>query len=131
MAQSNQEVLSQRYSDAYRVANALVGLGQFVKLGGFITGALIIVLMIVEGSGSTPPASLPGSTPMPVLIPSLPSGALFFAALLTASVVMFVFWVMGVVVSAWGQMLMSTIDSAVNNSPFLSNDTKLQVMGIR
>ena len=51
-------------------------------------------------------------------------GGLFFAA----AVWFALFFVLGVLVSAQGQILRATLDSAVNSSPFLTNDQRASIM---
>lgn len=94
-----------RYVDAYRVANTVDGFGQLVKIGGILLGLLVWAgVTQAVGSGI-------GGFAFGLIV-----GALFF--------------VVGVIVAAHGQLLKATIDTAVHSSPFLTNDTRAAVMSL-
>lgn len=95
-----------RYRDAYRVGTALVGLGDAIKIGGAVIAALIVVLGLSAG----------GVVALAGVVFGVIGGGLF--------------WLFGVVVAAQGQILRATLDSAVASSPFLTNDERLQAMGV-
>ena len=50
--------------------------------------------------------------------------------LMFAGVLVAIFWVFGVVVTAQGQLLRATLDTAVNGSPFLDREQQARVMGV-
>ena len=50
--------------------------------------------------------------------------------LVVGPVVGFVGWAIGVLISAQGQMVMATLDMAVNSSPFLSNEDRAEIMSL-
>jgi hypothetical protein len=51
-------------------------------------------------------------------------------AIVLGFVVWLPFWILGVVVAAQGQILKAVLDTAVNSSPFLSNDEKAKIMSL-
>lgn len=94
--------LHARYTDAYRVARTINGIGQAVKVIGFALGAVIAFLGAASAKTLGPTA----------LVAGMISGALTALAA----------FVLGVLVSTQGQILSATIDTAVNSSPLLSPD---------
>lgn len=101
-----------RYRDAYRTASFLVTLGNVIKVGGVVVGVLVILMM--ASAGKNLGAGL-----------GLGVGGVFFGALLAG-----VFFIVGVVVSAEGQKLLAHLDVAVAESPFMTDDERLQAMGL-
>ena len=99
-----QEV-QRRYIDGYRVANHVNGFGQSIKSGGMVLGLIV-------WAGATQ------------LLGSGPGGFVF--GLIVAAIV----FVIGVIVSAHGQLLKATLDTAVHSSPFLTNDVRATVMSL-
>jgi hypothetical protein len=97
-----------RYRDAYRVANTIVGIGSTLKIVGMIGAGLMALIGLAGGSSF-------GF--MGVLAAVLAAG--FWFAL---------FFVFGIVVSAQGQVLQAGLDTAVNTSPFLSNEEKIEII---
>lgn len=55
---------------------------------------------------------------------------MFLIALVIGAVVVAIFYVFGIVLSALGQNLMATLDTAVYASPFLTQEQKAQAMNI-
>jgi hypothetical protein len=88
--------LKNRYADAYLVAQAFNGTGQTVKLVGFVVAALVILCGLLVASK------------MGVVIG--------IAGLLFGVIVALPFYVLGVLVSAQGQILKATLDVAVHTS---------------
>ena len=101
-----------RYKDAYQVASALVAIGATLKGVGII-GAIIVILIAVTASQSVASAGV-------ALLGGVIFGGIWFG----------LFFVLGILVSAQGQILKATLDSAVNTSPFLTNDEKAKVIDI-
>jgi hypothetical protein len=93
-----------RYRDAYRMGTVIVGFGTVIKFGG--AGLGLLVTLIGAAQGFTLGGLLLGAT----------LGVLF--------------WVVGVIVSAQGQMLRAQLDTAVSTSPFLSDTERAEAMGI-
>jgi hypothetical protein len=107
-----------RYADAYRVARATILIGNLIKLFGVLFGLLVggglFALVATQGR-------LLGIT-----------GAVgFFAGLLGGGSIFAFFFVLGVVISAQGQLTKATLDGAVNGSPFLTNDQRAEAMSLR
>jgi hypothetical protein len=115
-----------RYNDGYMVARTLDGFGKTLKVLGAIMGGGIIFFGFIIGSSFASAASMMGSTG---------SGAgsfLFFLFTfgVWGGIVGVVFWVMGILISAQGQVLKAQLDGAVHTSPFLSDPEKAQVMSL-
>lgn len=100
-----------RYTDAYRVARVIVGVGNLVKILG-IVAAVVVVLV---GFGVTNSMNTAGP-----LIASLP----------LALVTWLLLWALGVLVSAQGELLKANIDKAVNTSPFLVDEQRAEIMSL-
>lgn len=94
-----------RYSDVYRVADAVTGAGSAIKVFGTLFALAVIALGIF----------------------GLSDFAIIF--LVVGFIVGVLFWGVGVFVSALGQILRTSVDTAVNTSPFLNNADKAYVMG--
>jgi hypothetical protein len=61
----------------------------------------------------------------------MPSEAIvFLGGLLIAGLWFALFFVLGIIVSAQGQILKANLDSAVNTSPFLTTQQKARVMDL-
>jgi hypothetical protein len=107
------EKVMSRYTDAYRVARVIVSVGRLVKTLGVI--AFVVALLIGIGidyvSHYTPPVA-------------------WLAGALVGGIIWFVAWVLGVIVSAQGQLLKANIDEAVNTSPFLVDDQRAKTMSL-
>ena len=99
-----------RYQDGYRVANLINGFGQTCKVVGVCFGGLIFL-------GSAMAESI--------------SSFAIVIGLVVGSIVGFVGWANGVLISAQGHLVKATLDTAVNSSPFLSNEGRAKVMSLR
>jgi len=113
---SNQ--LKKRYTDAYRVARFVVGLGTAVKIIGFICGGIGILggfAVISESRG---------------MFSGAEGAPLGVAVVLFSALIAFSFFVVGVIISSMGQMQKATVDSAVNNSPMLTNEERAEIMSL-
>lgn len=107
-----------RYSDAYRVARATVLIGNLIKVVGVLLGLLVGVGLFALIATQ---ARLLGGM-----------GAVgFFVSLLLGGGIFAFFFVLGVVVSAQGQLTRATLDGAVNSSPFLTNAERAEAMSLR
>ena len=98
-----------RYQDAYRVAKALNGFGQMCKFIGIVVGGLILIVIVAPTANNT------GSS-MPVQL----GGTLSLIGITFGGLIAFSGWMVGVLISAQGQILKATLDSAINSSPFLA-----------
>lgn len=104
-----------RYLDAYRVARFIVGLGTFIKVLAAIAGVLVFILGLVGASENFGRSA---------------SEAVGIVAFLMGVVTWLVFFIAGVIVSAQGQQLKATLDSAVHTSPFLDPEGKARAMSL-
>ena len=101
---------AQRYLDAYRVANAIIAFGKVIKvLGIFVGGALGLASLSILSN----------------------AGAFGAVGLIIAIVFGILVFLMGILVSAQGQILMATLDTAVNSSIFLSARDKAEAMSLQ
>jgi len=98
--------LEVRYSDGYKAAKAIVGFGNLVKILGAVAGVIIALVAL----------SVPG--------------ALFVGGAVLGGLVWLGLFVGGIVICAQGQLLLATLDSAVNTSPFLDNLQRSSIMSI-
>ncbi len=98
------EAIDNRYSDAYIVANTITNTGAFFKFLGVCIGIILIVVAVFNDMG------------MLLIIPAVFLG--------------FLLWAIGVIVSAQGQMLKASVDTAVNTSPFISTANKARIMSV-
>jgi hypothetical protein len=105
--------LTKRYTDAYLVARAVTGFGFMIKVIGIVIAILLVLigLMVTSQNGPGNPLSYLG---IMGIVVGVISGALFY--------------VIGVLVSAQGQILKASLDSAVNSSPFLTNEHRAKIM---
>jgi len=100
-----ESVVQRRYVDGYRVANTVNSFGQIIKVGGCVFGVLVFL-------GASEMLKSPGDG----LLLGLIATALFF--------------VIGIIVAAQGQLLKATLDTAVHSSPFLTDDLRAAVMSL-
>jgi hypothetical protein len=109
--------LTGRYMDGFRLGRAIVGMGTLIKTIGGFAGLSISILAAL---GASEYARV-GSQQMPLVVGG---------AIVLGFVVWLPFWILGVVVAAQGQILKAVLDTAVNSSPFLSNDEKAKIMSL-
>jgi hypothetical protein len=95
-----------RYSNAYFSARAIVGFGTVIKAVG-----IVLAVLLVLGTLLADAQYLLAAIPLAVVI-----GIMFF------------FW--GILVAAQGEILKAALDTAVNGSPFLSNEQRARVMSL-
>jgi hypothetical protein len=106
--------VGRRYSDAYAIARTVISLGGVVKILAYVIGGLIALAGIVAAAQTN--ASLGSGTAAAGLIGGATAGVPIF--------------VLGVLVSAVGQILRATLDTAVNTSPLLSQDDVRKIMSV-
>jgi len=109
--------LLNRYLDLYRAAGLLVGLGNTVKVAGISAGAGILLLFTFVGIVASSQSGL-------AFFPMLVVGAVFGA--LVGGIV----FLLGILISAQGQILMAQADAAVHTSPFMTETEKLNAMSL-
>lgn len=100
-------MLATRYNDAYFVAKAIVGLGKAVQIVGYILAGITVLISFGLADYEE---------------------ALVLVGFAGAGVVAFTAFVMGVLISAQGQMLRAAVDTAVNSSPLLTPEEVSQVI---
>jgi hypothetical protein len=107
--------LTKRYRDAYRVAGFIVGVGDFFKIAGIVLAALIgIGTLVVAGQTRNDQQQI----------------AIFVVGIVIAAFAGGVLFLFGVLVAAQGQLLKASLDSAVNTSPFLTNQDRAKIMAL-
>jgi Mg/Co/Ni transporter MgtE len=107
-----------RYTDAYRVASATVALGTVIKVVGVLLGLLIGFGMFAVAAAVGGPGPRGGGAGLVL--------GLFFGGATFAF-----FFVLGVILSSFGQLKKAALDGAVNSSPFLTNEQRADVMSLR
>lgn len=106
-----------RYKQGYQIAIWLVSLGGVLRGIGWVLAGV---------GGLVASVALPGSRG------GLSGGKIAgYAAVLSAVAGWVTFYIWGTVVSAHGQQLQASLDSAVNTSPFLTMDEKAKSMSLR
>jgi hypothetical protein len=104
--------LARRYDDAYGVARAVIGVGSFMKILAVILGGLIALVSLVIASQSS-------------------LGAVAgLVGLITAGSIGLAIYISGVLITATGQIMRATLDTAVNTSPLLSHDDVSRIMSL-
>lgn len=100
-----------RYQDAYLSARGMTAFGSTVKMFAMVVLALMILVGFVVASQS---------------------GGAFFMAFTSFAAAGIGFsiclYILGILISAQGQILKATLDTAVNSSPFLTKDEMKEVM---
>ncbi|MGH9872684.1 MAG: hypothetical protein ACRD9S_09475 [Pyrinomonadaceae bacterium] len=109
------KALMKRYWDAYVTARVSDGYGDIIKIIGVVLAVLIALVTLLVAS-------------------QISGGASFIAmviGLLFAAFVGVQFYLLGVLVSAQGQILKASLDCAVNSSPFLNNEHRAKIMSLK
>jgi len=107
----------QRYADLYRAAKVMTGLGDTVKVVGLVSAGVIFMVWFLMAV-----AASQGFGGAVAFFMCLVIGVAFGA------LVGGVFFLLGVLISAQGQLLMAHADSAVHTSPFLSDQQRAAAM---
>ena len=108
-----------RYQDAYTVAKTANAFGNFTKILGIISAGIIgligLIMMLFTATS----------------FDSAGAGFVMFLFTVTlGAIVGAIFYILGIVLSALGQNLMATLDTAVNGSPFMTQEQKAQAMNL-
>lgn len=108
--------LTKRYKDAYLVARATNGFGGMIKAIGIVIAILLVIggfilLLLNEGRLGV-------------------GMALGLAAIIFGIIAGIWFYIVGVLVSAQGQILKASLDTAVNTSPVLAPEHKARIMSL-
>ena len=123
-----------RYLDLYRAARLLTALGTTIKTVGIILAAIIFSFWFIVGiaavSQSQPSSPFGPST----ATQSAAQTVTFFICIIIGAVfgvtVGGLFFLLGVLISAQGQLLLAHADSAVHTSPFLNNEERAAAMSL-
>jgi len=108
------EALLKRYKDAYLVANTAVNVGSAIKAIGSGLGILI------AGGAALYAGQLKSDLSFPIFAFGVLGGA-FLGMIL---------YLLGMLIAMAGQILESSLDGAVNSSPFLSNPNRATIMSL-
>ena len=99
--------------DAYATARMLITYAGFVKA----LAALLAVVSVLGGAGIFSGMGRDGTLPgIYTIVAGLLSALLLFLA--------------GIFIAGQGQLILATVDSAVNSSPFLTDSEKARVMSV-
>jgi len=101
-----------RYSDAYIVAGAVVRIGGYVRVVAVVVTVIGLLGGIIAASSSPSP------------------GVLFVGGIVFGVAAGIPLYVLGILISAIGEHIKASLDSAVHTSPFLSDAEKASVMSL-
>lgn len=110
---SQASAIIKRYKDAYLYARWVDGIGRFIKAIGIILAILLILAMLFVGNYT-------GYNLVVSLLAGIILGVLIGVP----------FYIGGILVSAGAQILKASLDSAVNSSPFLTNEHRAKIMSL-
>jgi hypothetical protein len=108
-------VLMRRYNDSYIVARETNKFGGIIKVIAIALAVLIILVGFIFISNNPS-----GNTAFTMIVLTIISGGITGLW----------FYIAGVIVAAQGQILKASLDSAVNNSPFLTNEQRANIMSL-
>ena len=106
--------LSRRYRDAYTVAFSIIARGERLKTMAILVGILIALLSVVWAVTAL-------GDDVKFVLGIIPG--LLIAASVGAAI-----YGHGIIVAAQGQLLLTSIDTAVNTSGFLANHERAKIM---
>ena len=121
-ASKQAQTLSNRYGDAYLVARTTVGMGSGIKIIGILLGVLMCAGGFIIAVAFSEAAGKGNDAIIFISILTIVGGFGIFAGALL--------FLQGILISAQGQTLKASLDSAVNNSPFLSNEQRAKIMSL-
>jgi hypothetical protein len=114
--------MTKRYSDGYRVSNFIVGMGTILKVIGIILGIFLAGTALMLPALRLGPVSAlrehGGAVAIEVVVTGMVAGAIVWFAL----------FVIGVFISAQGQMVRAALDAAVNSSPLFTVKQKVHIL---
>jgi hypothetical protein len=107
--------LLSRYWDAYIVARFTTSIGTLIKIvAALAAGGVVLVTMLLISQINQQGLSF----------------VIFMIGGILAVFIGAVLFVLGVLVSAQGQILKAALDGGVNNSPFLTNEHRAKIMSL-
>ena len=95
-----------RYKDSYLLARTITTFGSIVKFLAFLVGGVIALIALSQGSQ--------------YVVIGVALGIFIVLPI----------YILGVLVSAMGQILKATLDTAVNTSPLITKDEMRQIMSL-
>jgi ABC-type antimicrobial peptide transport system permease subunit len=98
-----------RYTDSYLVARTIAAFGATVKFIAFAIGVGIFLVALIAGHQSV----------------EYGVGGFILGAIVAIPI-----YILGILVSAQGQILKATLDTAVCSSPLLTKDEMRQIMSL-
>ncbi len=102
-----------RYRDAYRVGTLVVGFGSLLKgIGWALGGIALISGLAVSRQGDSE------------------NWKMIFGGVILAVILWAIFFFFGVLLTAIGEILRATLDTAVHTSPLLSDKDRGEAMGL-
>ncbi len=101
--------LTSRYKDAYKVAYGTISSGNSIKLLGVIVGIAVIVISLFMYSHINDKMILEIGT--------------IAAVILGGQIYLF-----GILICAQGQLLLTSIDTAINTSPNMQKENKIEII---
>lgn len=107
-------MLIKRYEDAYTVAKVTVAFGSGVQMAGKAIGVVLALLAFALASQTR------GSEATVLGIVGV-----VFAALIGGLI-----YILGILISAIGQTLTASLDTATHTSPFLAHHQRLRIMSL-
>jgi hypothetical protein len=113
-----------RYQEGYRLARTISGLSQVCKVVGLLAGIMVIVFGVM-GSATV---MRPNPSMTAVASEAAQHNVYLISVIFFGALVALIGWIIGVLMSGYGQHLKITLDTAVNGSPFLSNSQRSQLM---
>ncbi|MFM9903514.1 MAG: hypothetical protein ACKVQJ_02955 [Pyrinomonadaceae bacterium] len=109
-----------RYRSGYNASGYIIALGAIIKVIGLIVGIVTALYSLVIGIALSDGSSVGRTISATIIFIGVLGGIL--NALLAFAI--------GTVFSAFGEMLKAVIDSAVNTSPHINNEEKIEVMSL-
>jgi hypothetical protein len=101
---------AKRYKDAYLVARAVAAIGESMKYIGVVLGLIVVVVGFYIGN-------------------QLERGLMYSVGGAVAGILVAIpLYLLGILVSAQGQVLKASLDVAVHTSPFLDTEQKAKAM---
>lgn len=121
---SPEQARIKRYRDAYRIAKTINTFGTLTKIAAVIAAGGTVFFFLVIGSmlenTSRSPYMATSSNGIGIIF--------FFIGVIIGAITGAILFVLGVLISALGQNLFATLDTAVHTSPFMDNTQKAEAM---
>jgi hypothetical protein len=123
-----------RYLDLYRAARLLNGLGTTVKIVGIVVAVVIFVFWFILGIAASAQGRSSGPFGPDPATQSAAQAVAFFICVaigvVFGALIGGLFFLLGVLISAQGQLLVAHADSAVHTSPFLTDEERASAMAL-